>query len=69
MKNKNPDISIFSLDTMLKLISWQQTNYNIVSIRSSNFPNSEYSAFEEYGHNYKDIITEVFDDIESPDPG
>ena len=69
MKSKNPDISIFSLDTMIDLITRRRTNYNIVSIRSSNFPDSEYSAFEEYCHNYKDIITEVFDDIESPDPG
>jgi len=45
------------------------SDFNIVSIRSSNMFPDEYDAFEKYRKNYKDIIVEHFDDIRAPEEG
>ena len=66
MKHKTHSISIMSLEAITELLSSKKTLYNIVSIRSSDLPESEYKVFEEFNDHYKDIIVEIFDDIESP---
>ncbi|HCE46440.1 MAG TPA: hypothetical protein DET40_23090 [Lentisphaeria bacterium] len=54
---------------MADLIRRNPTGLNIVSIRSSRLPDSEYAFFDEFRANYKDIIIEKFDDIKVPEEG
>ncbi len=60
-------IAIYSLEAIVELVSRKKTNLNIVSIRSSRMPEDLYKVFEHYPKNFKSIIMEEFDDIESPD--
>ncbi|MFA6294570.1 MAG: hypothetical protein WC637_22450 [Victivallales bacterium] len=66
MKRKTHSISIMSLEAITELLSSKKTLYNIVSIRSTDLPELEYKVFEDFKGHYKEIIIEVFDDIESP---
>jgi predicted protein tyrosine phosphatase len=61
------NIEIYSLDRISEIVRKQKTDLDIVSIRSSGCPEGEYSVFDEYHFNFKSIICEEFDDIESPD--
>lgn len=66
MKSKF-NIAIYSLEAMVELISRKKTNLNIVSIRSSKMPEDVYEVFALFPKNFKSIIMEEFDDIESPE--
>jgi len=68
MKKKN-EITIWSLEDIADLIRRKPTGLNIVSIRSSCLPDSEYAFFDEFRGNYKDVIVEKFDDITAPEDG
>ena len=62
------NIAIYSLEGISEIIRDKKTDFDIVSIRSSGCPGA-YTVFDTYHFNYKSIICEEFDDIESPDFG
>jgi len=68
MRNKI-DVTIWSLEEITRKISEWPTEFNIVSIRSSDVPPKLYGAFEKHRRNYKNIIVECFDDLTLPRAG
>ncbi len=64
---KELNISIHSLQDIAEVVRSRKMDLNIVSIRSSDCPEEEYSFFEKYRGNYSSIVIEEFDDIEFPD--
>ena len=61
--------TIKSLIDAIDAISFKTTDYNIVSIRNSKFPDVMYEDFDISKENYKDIIVSTFDDIIVPHEG
>ena len=68
MKN-DTDITIWSLSEITGKIREKPSGFNIVSIRSTELPQSAYAVFDECRSNYADMIIEYFDDIISPHAG
>lgn len=66
---KSTDIKILGLREITCLLREKKTDFNIVSIRSTELPQTTYDAFDECRGNYEDIIIECFDDIISPQVG
>ena len=63
VNKRNPGIAIFSLDDMLQEIYFKKTDWNIVSIRDSDHAAILYQDFDDCRRNYREIISETFDDI------
>jgi predicted protein tyrosine phosphatase len=60
------NIGIYSLERISEAIRKRRTDWDIVSIRSSGCADA-YGVFDIYNKNFKSIICEDFDDIESRD--
>jgi len=60
---------IKSLPDAIDMISFKKTDYNIVSLRSTDMPPAMYEDFDIFRDNYKDIIVQTFDDIVVPIEG
>ena len=66
---KNIDITIWNFEDLARQIKEHPTGFNIVSIRSSDLPQSKFDVFTECSSNYEDMTVECFDDITAPRDG
>jgi len=66
---KDIDITIWNFEELTRQIMEKPTGFNIVSIRSSDLPQTKFAVFSEFSNNYEDITVECFDDITAPRDG